>query len=86
MLDSSQLMLLTNTIGLSILIETLKQAGELFLNVHPRQSILRESRSCFAFIQGSGLEMLLQEWNLDYEAKHLRRAFYNTFHLHQYFR
>jgi len=84
-------LLLTNTIGMSILCETIKTAGYMFIHSgvvskrsHSSKTMMNESKDCFAFIQGTGLELLMEDYGIGYDADNLRITFYNEFHLRKY--
>ena len=62
---------LMNTIGMSILCETLREAARFEITASPRS----ETYQCYAFVQGSGLENLLVTYQLDYEADEIRSHF-----------
>jgi len=90
----TQLMML-NTLGLSILVETFKMAAYFMINtngnghrtykdMHCLTEIKSESRACFAFIQGTGLEQLINNYYLNLNAEELRKTFYNQFDLKNY--
>lgn len=90
MLNSAELMqiVLTNTLGLSILVEVIKSAGVMFIHTNgaspcsnSEKQRMRESKQCFAFIQGTGLETILSDYDLAYDPDNLRRCFYTTFKL-----
>mgnify|MGYP001617392596 FL=1 len=48
---------------------------------HDKLIKLESSKQALAFISGTGLDILLQEYGLDYNADSLRRLFYQTFHV-----
>ena len=48
---------------------------------HDKLVKLESSRQALSFIGGTGLDILLQEYGLDYNADNLRRVFYQTFHV-----
>ena len=85
MIGSAQLMqiLMANTIGLSILVETLRSAAHFavsppsYENNHDWvvRSYYKEGKECYAFVQGTGLETLLVNYNLQYDADKLREGF-----------
>lgn len=76
-----QFLLLANTLGQSILVETLKSAAYYVSNSNchttERMKIarIREGSSCFVFVQGSGLETLIQRYGMDYDAEKIREGF-----------
>lgn len=66
-------LLTLNTIGLSVLTETLHQAARfIYLKSTASQS---ETAHCYAFIQGSGLEIFIAQYGLGYDANVLRQSF-----------
>ena len=78
-----------NTLGLSILTETLKSAAFYMSNTlhHVNQctkfytshfnSEMKEGSECLAFIQGTGLELILERYCLDYNPDKLRDKFFH---------
>ena len=94
MAESANLMqiFMANTIGLSILSETLHSASFLFVHSNgdiPKKGYLRQeyndARASMAFIQGTSLEIFLHSYELNYNAEELRRVFYNTFKARKFF-
>lgn len=67
-------LLLLNTLGLSILTETLYSAQFIYTQSGRRSDIL-EHQACYAFIQGSGLDMLLEQYGLEYDPDGIRNGF-----------
>ena len=73
---------LANTLGHAVLVETLRMAayyinhsnGTAHKNWHSIQRI-REASSCYTYIQGTGLEYILQTYDLRYDADKLRKDF-----------
>lgn len=62
-----------HTLGLSILEATLKTAAKfIYLKNTANRS---ETRECYTFIQGTGLDILIMEYDLDVEARSLRNSF-----------
>ena len=75
------MLLLTNTLGESILVETIRSAAY-FLNYsnnipkHKRdRPIFQESQYCYFFLQGTGLDQLIESYCLDYDPDTLRQGF-----------
>ena len=72
-------MVLANTIGEAMLIETLKMAVFFLHNSsnfsNYTKTMYREAKGCYMFIQGSGLDMALARFGLDYDAQLLRNEF-----------
>ena len=92
MINSAQLerLLIMNTIGLSVVCETLKFASLLFPTSNgykPKVSTERrnEYRECFAFIQGTGLDLLLNQYEINYDANRIRNGFNYIFHVRSSF-
>lgn len=89
-IDEITQVLFLNTLGLSILTETIRmasywtQTNNCYKSGHCSSTNRREARSCFAFIQGTGLDLFLKEYQLGYDSDRLRDAFYNYFNLRQY--
>lgn len=75
--------LLTNTIGESILIETLRSAAYFITRSgndfkpkhHVTKALLEESRYCYFFVQSTGLDVLIRRFHLDYNPETLRNQF-----------
>lgn len=44
-------------------------------------ALLENSRQAFVFISGTGLEILLEEYGLGYDADQIRTTFYEKFHI-----
>ena len=74
-----------NTLGHAIVIETLKMAAY-YLNHsnglssylhYPKnfRSEMNEAKSCYLFVQGSGLEVTLNRFDLSYNADRIRTLF-----------
>ena len=74
--DTSELVVLMimNTIGLSILYAEFKKASWSYFmpHYHPKSS-----SDSLAFIQGTGLETMLNTYHLLYDADHLRNVFFS---------
>lgn len=68
-----------NTLGHSVLIETLKMAAY-YLN-HSNGTIqtkvfqFTEAKSCYMFVQGTGLNALINHFGMDYDPETLRDGF-----------
>jgi len=79
--------MMMNTLGMEVLIHTFRDASHLFTRtlgytVHPAllpknklDRYLRESKESYLFIQGTGLELAIQFYQLDYDAERLRNCF-----------
>lgn len=76
MIDTSNLItiMMMNTIGLSIIYAELKRASWAYFlpNYHPKTS-----SDSLAFIEGTGLDILVQTYGLMYDAKNLRNTFFS---------
>ncbi len=75
MIDSSDLayFMMLNTIGLSSLCQTLRTAARAkFTNA---ESSKTEAQQCYLFIQGTGLNQMIEEYHLGYNAESLRMSF-----------
>lgn len=76
-----QFILLANTLGQSILIETFKSAAYYVTNSNCQTSErmkinrIKEGSACFMFVQGTGLDNLIQRYCMDYDAEKLRQGF-----------
>ena len=73
-------------IALSVLRHTFTEAAYMFVHTdgkmsHDKLIKLESSKQALAFISGTGLDILLQEYGLDYNADNLRRLFYQTLHV-----
>lgn len=66
-------LLTLNTIGLSVLTETLHHAaGFIYLKSTAGKS---ETAHCYAFIQGTSLNIFMAQYGLDYDADRIRQGF-----------
>ena len=76
--------LLLNTMGVSIILEVFRSASIIFLKDYvekPRTEDLVESRKCLSFIEnGTGLEKLIKDYGLNYDADRLRDTFHWVVH------
>ena len=43
--------------------------------------MMEASRQALAFIRGTGLEVMIQKYGMDYNADSLREIFYGQFHI-----
>jgi hypothetical protein len=67
-----------NTLGHSVLIETFKGAAYYVNHSGGSRSkvmSLGEARSCYLFVQGTGLSVLLNHFGMDYDVDRLRGIF-----------
>lgn len=85
--DSASLMNLAfiNTLGLQVLTQTFKSAAFYIRNIdylctwkQPKhfRSYMKEGSSCLAFINGSGLDIMLEQYALAYDSDELRDGFF----------
>ena len=75
-------LLLANTLGESILVEVFKSAAYFITHSsspksrhYMTQNKISESRQCYFFIQGSGLDQLIEAYALEYDPQTLRNEF-----------
>ena len=72
---------IVNSLGRTVLIETLKMAAyyvshsDMTTESRTWKMHLREAKSCYMFIQGTGLGMLIHRFNLSYEPDSIRETF-----------
>lgn len=67
-------LLIMNTIGESILVQAFHEAF-IYIN-NSGKRVTKDLRESYFFINGTGLELAIQEYNLDYNADTLRNYFY----------
>lgn len=82
-----------NTLAIAILACTFQEAAFLFIHTNnvPKtrkgqylRSMSEEaSKEAFAFINGTGFELMIKYYHLDYDADRLREAFYEKFHIRE---
>jgi len=75
MINSADLisLMMLNTLGMSILTETLRSASSAnFANLYLSGP---ESEQCYLFVQGTGLDILIDTYDLGYEPGRLRMTF-----------
>ena len=92
--DQTYQLLLINSLGLSVLTETLRSAAFFFTHsswslksvsnskgtyTYPNEKA-REAKFSLAFVQGTGLEVLLDRFELAYDPDILRSEFFRYFH------
>ena len=74
-----------NTLALSLITHTFTEAAYMFTHTANfptrHKQYLSASKQAFAFIQGTGLEIMIQVYNLDYDAAKLREIFYDKFNI-----
>lgn len=73
---------LANTMGHAVLVETLKLAAYylnhsngLSFSSRTWQGQLKEARSCYVFMQGTGLEAVINKFDMMYNAETIRDVF-----------
>lgn len=66
------MLLLANTLGLSIISENLRTASRFFI---PTSKPSLEVREAYMFIQGTGLEEVLYHYGINYDADCIRNGF-----------
>ena len=79
-IDSGQLcaLIMLNTIGIAILRETFEDAA--FYLTHSNGSKMKklnQAGQSFAFIRGTGLELICNYYHLDYNIDELRNSFFS---------
>ena len=76
-------MLILNTIGACALVETFKEAAMLYTwtNGYLGKKNYKIAHEALAFIQSTGLEIMIQTYRLDFDAQQLRDTFFRTFHV-----
>ena len=72
-----------DTLILQVVEQTLRDASIQFVktNGHIGKNELKRSNEAFAFISGTGLEMMVQFYHLDLDPGYLRYKFYSRFHV-----
>lgn len=78
MLDSTQLhhFIMVNTIGTSILMQAFKDASYLLSKTNGYTKYGSACTDALIFVQGTGLEMVLTQYSLAYNADKLRSTFF----------
>ena len=73
------MLMMMNTIGLSILYAEFKRAAWAYHlpNYVGRTTVKRHASDSLAFIQGTGLEIVIETYHLMYDAHHLRNVFFS---------
>ena len=91
--DDFKYFMMINTIGMSILIDSIKSASRLFIYSNgytippyklPSRMLsqrLKECKQSFMFIQGTGLDMIINQYHLGYDPDHLRTCFNHIFNI-----
>jgi len=95
MVEQHELMqiLQLNTIGQTILVNAIKEASWLFkvstddLGKRSYKFIekLSNAEASLIFIQGTGLEMMLDNYGVAFDAEEIRKCFYNHVGVRKYF-
>jgi len=75
--------LMMTTLGESILVETLKSAASFITRSHNgvskkgyySRNTFKEAMQCYYFVQGTGLDILIESYELDYNAEEIRKGF-----------
>ena len=80
--DRNNVLFIT-TIGLACIANAFEDAALYFVltNGYFGTSNMAIASNAMAFIQGTGLEITIKEYRLDYDADQLRNVFYRTFHV-----
>ena len=75
-----------STIGMSIIADALESASYLFISSSFKiaksgclQHKVSEGEKSFAFISGTGLDIIIQEFELDLDPEKIRNGFYTIF-------
>lgn len=73
-------------IAKSVLENTLVEAAYMFVHTNGKLSrekiqYIENSRQAFAFISGTGFEIMIERYGLDYDVDKIRTAFYEKFHI-----
>ena len=71
--------MMINTMGMSVLTETLRCAAEARF---PIEGTPTEAQECYSFIQGTGLMELMERFQLGYDPNSLKFSF-NYYYRHQ---
>ena len=72
-----------NSMGRTVLIETFKMAAFYVQHSGPNQqghsrmfvAQMREAKSCYAFVQGTGLQLLINNFGMAYDAEKFQDTF-----------
>ena len=75
--------LIMTTIGLACIMNAFQEASMLYTytNGYFGEKKTKLARQALAFIQGTGLEVTLISYGLDYNANQLRSTFFRVFHV-----
>lgn len=82
-MDEQMRMLIMSSMGEAIIVETMKSAAYFVSrsgnNFKPKHHVtkqfLQESRYCYYFVQGTGLDILINDYQLDLDPEELRNQF-----------
>ena len=72
-----QTLMIMNTIGLSILIDTLKDARYYYKrsnNISARR--IEEFQSSAAYIQGTGINLIIESYHMNYDPEAIKNGFF----------
>lgn len=69
-----------------VLTDTIREASYMFIHTNGNLSkaklaMTETSKAAYAFLRGTGLEIMLQAYSIDYDPNSLRTAFYAQFHI-----
>ena len=85
--NSLSRLMFMNTIGMSVLVDVIK-ASAYYMNGSNGYRLKRYSQSVgsssLAFIQGTGLEIMLDTYHIEYSADKLRSNLFSLFHKKEY--
>lgn len=76
-------MVVFTTLGLCALAATFKEASMLYVwtNGYLGEKNLKTAKEALAFIQGTGLEIMIKVYDMGFDADSLRNTFFRTFHV-----
>lgn len=76
MIDSSELLSIfyMNTLGLSILYETFSTASKMAIPYYKKRTG-GDIHECYVWIQGTGLDVFIEKYEMDYNPDKLRNSF-----------
>jgi len=84
------MLMMANTIGMTILRNELRSASYIFVYSGGKENwrngihSVNECSDSLAFIQGTGLEILMSYYHLEYDPDKVRNTFFSLFHQHGY--
>ena len=70
---------LANTIGHTILLRTLELAAHYLThsaNNQYKTQFYYDTKRCYAFVQGTGLDVILNQYGMSYDSDKLRKGFF----------